>query len=110
MIASTPALSIAATVSEIDRLQNVDVRARSIPARIVGTLSNQPQAGELALGLNGRVVGVARAYFYPDRDVWRFSFMVPTSLLQTGCNEVSLYEIAADGTLLQIPIQNDFTC
>jgi hypothetical protein len=64
----------------------------------------------LVLVLNDRVAGTATAYYFPDANVWRFSFLVPTELMRNGCNTVSLFDVDTDENMTSVPLTETTDC
>jgi hypothetical protein len=102
--------SITASVSHVGDLGRVDKGETVIPARVVGTFSAEPPRRELVLVLNDRVAGTATAYYFPDANVWRFSFLVPTELMRNGCNTVSLFDVDTDENMTSVPLTETTDC
>jgi hypothetical protein len=101
---------IDATVSGASRFRDIRRDPAIAEARVTGSIRGLHEAS-LALALNGKVVSVASTYYYPEKDDWRFSFLIPPSLIEDGCNSLALYQIDSDGeSVMQLRISNAFRC
>jgi hypothetical protein len=101
---------VAARISGVGRFRDVRADPEIAEARVTGSISGLQEAS-LALALNGTVVSVAATYYYPEKDEWRFSFLVPPSLIEDGCNPLALYRIDSDGeSVMELPVVNSFRC
>lgn len=81
--------------------RDVDLTSSTVPARVGGVLSSDPDDPViLAIVVNGRVGAITRSYVY-DGDL-RFLAMVPPELMVEGVNEIEMIEVSSDGELLRM--------
>jgi Sulfatase len=85
-------------------LADVDPRGPIVPAFLTGELSDVPADARLAVAIDGRIA--ATAVQWRDRDVTRFSALVPPSAYAPGANSVDLIAVrgsGADRRLARLP-------
>ncbi|HKG36990.1 MAG TPA: sulfatase-like hydrolase/transferase, partial [Solirubrobacterales bacterium] len=88
-----------AGVEELGSYEDIDADAEELPAFVAGTLEGIDPGTLIAIALNGRVEGTARA-FLDDEEV-RYGAVLPPSAFHEGANPVGIYEVS--GTAL-IPL------
>jgi len=99
--AALPVSGITGKLAMANLYRKVDLTSSSVPARIGGILSSDPdQPVVLAIVVNGSVGAVTRSYVYKDEV--RFLAMVPPTLMVNGANQIEMVEVSADGELLRI--------
>jgi hypothetical protein len=86
---------LVADLGDMDRYADVDPTSGIVPAHVVGSLTGRDDGVDLAIGLGDTVAGVGRSY--RTEDGWQIAVMVDPSLFAEGANEVTVWEITADG-------------
>jgi len=87
---------VRAEVDQERELRAVNLAAEYIPTRLTGGISggDGTETRDLAVAVGGRVVAVARSYFFEGEE--RLSVLVPESALRTGANLVELFWVRPD--------------
>jgi len=101
---------IGAQIRDDDMLETVDPDAVFVPAEINGILTGVVggQAPQLALALNGRIVGLTAPYLErPDPETVDWQVLVPPDAFRAGANEVELFLVTgpvSPAGLVRVPL------
>ncbi len=102
--------SLRGRVHDALELEDVDLSCVFVPAEFNGTINGHDAAGRLnlALALNGEIVGVCRTYSTgPDPHSFNWQITTPLECFRSGSNEAELFLVPdsyPETDLLRIPL------
>ena len=91
-----------AVVDDLDRYAAVDRASGVVPSLLTGRLSREADA--IAVGLNGHIVAVSGTF--RDGDL-RFAALIPDDVFRDGENQLQLYVVAPDNSLVPLTVEGD---
>lgn len=98
-IAPEPDETLSVRIDRPESYRDVELDADPFPARMTGTLSSTSRSVDevvLAIGLNGRIEAVVRAY--NEEGTARFQAMLPPEAFESGDNEVRIMIVSGAGS------------
>jgi hypothetical protein len=93
-VGTTPAGGLRATLIDAGSYRNLNPDAAVVPTHIKGRISGGSAAGrDVAVALNGEVVGVGRTFASLGDRKLNFAVLIPDSKLRRGRNKLEVYEV-----------------
>ncbi|SEH15223.1 sulfatase-like hydrolase/transferase [Thermoleophilum album] len=97
--ASVRAAGLGARFVERAEYRNVDPRSSTVPVWVTGTVTGSPRGAtrDVAVAVNGTIVGVGRTFHLVRDQGENFSIVVPWWVFRRGRNDVAIYEVRRFG-------------
>jgi len=96
---TTVAHGVRARFVEAGEYRNVDPRSTTVPVWVTGWIEGSPRGAtrDVAVAVNGTIVGVGRTFHLVRDQGENFSIVVPWWVFRRGRNDVALYEVRGNG-------------
>jgi len=96
---TTVAHGVRARFVEAGEYRNVDPRSTTVPVWVTGWVEGSPRGAtrDVAVAVNGTIVGVGRTFHLVRDQGENFSIVVPWWVFRRGRNDVALYEVRGNG-------------
>jgi Sulfatase len=93
-------VGLAGEVDQTAELSKVDLESAYVPVRLTGRIDGGGGPRDLALAVNGRIEAVARSYLVDGEE--RLSVLYPEEALTQGLNQLALFEVTPELTLVRL--------